>query len=819
MKKLAKFLGIFLALIFVAILVIPFVVDVDKYRPQIVQVANDNINGKLEIGKLKLSLWGKILVKIDGVKLFDAHQNKLVSVEEAYFHIPFLSLLSGSPELTFKMEKPQILVVKDKAGKLNLMSLMKTKPALAPAIPAGTPAGKAASAAGKAAGAPPAEAPQPTAAPAQASSSPTKLALPAIAVRARLGVEIRNALLTYNDLGTGVKSETDQLNLVIRDISLSRPTELELWANLNTTMAKVFSVKGPARIKAELKPTVSGGEFQKAELKVDTNFDDLDISVPGAFQKAKGIATNAHIEATVTPKDATVEKFDVHFHNAEIKITAQVLDYPNTKVKATIASNSISMAPWTELLPALKGFDLSGTLQLKAAADGPTDKLAYSADITLANLSAKAPMLKGKPEINAEIHVITDQVKALAMSFKAPGCDLRVTGNVVSFTKPRVALNINSPGLDLDKAIDFPPPAAKKGASILTLENEAGAATKEGEVANFDAMLAPLRASEPLREMIMNIGVSINNLKAKGMLINSINSSFTFKNLVANLEKFEMALFKGKISAKLVADMKPAAPTYTLNATIQNLDLKEAVTSSMEMFKNTVYGKLNMTTSGNGSSFNPDQAKQHLNLKGKLTVTDAVFASMDIGKMVSEGIASGMSKVGDKIPALKGKKAPGLPNKDAHYDSISSDFSIAGGKFSAPNFYAKASKGSSVDLKGATEFGLIDQSIHAKWDVIDSQNLTKARDISVDISGTKVDHILAKGNDPVSFPVTVSGTLAAPVYSYSEVPEYFAKIAMGNVASAAKGRVKDEAIKRVSDLAPAPAKNLIQGLGKKLFGH
>ncbi len=90
-------------------------------------------------------------------------------------------------------------------------------------------------------------------------------------------------------------------------------------------------------------------------------------------------------------------------------------------------------------------------------------------------------------------------------------------------------------------------------------------------------------------------------------------------------------------------------------------------------------------------------------------------------------------------------------------------------------------------------------------------------DDAVDVSGTKVDHILAKGNDPVTFPVTVKGTLSSPDYSYAEVPEHFAKVAMENMTGAAKGRAKQEVMKRVTEQAPAPAKKLMEGLGKRLF--
>jgi len=816
-KKLAIFFGVLFALLIAAIIIIPLVVDVDKYRPQIVSVANEHINGKLEIGKLTLSLWGKILVKVDGVKLTDASQHQVISVQDAMIHIPFSSFLTGSPALNFRMQTPEILVIKNRAGKMNLLSLVKTSsPASAPTAAASAP--QAQTAKGEPATKPAQPQTQQASAPQQTAtktSSSQSMQLPAMATHARLGLELLNAHLTYLDESTSLKSETKNLNFIVRDLSLSRPMELEISADLDTVMAKVFSVKGPAKITGELKPHFSGTEFEQVQGQLTVNLDDLVIAVPGVFLKNKGIPAHAELALTASPKEAQIDKFHIKFHNADIDAKATITNLPSQSIKAEISSNDIALKEWSELIPMAKSFELGGTLKLKAMANGPSDKLGYSADIDLTQLTAKAPMLKGKPIINAGIHIITDQVKDLNLTFKAPGNDLRITGKVVSFAAPQATLNIESTGMDLDQLIDFPAaPAAKKASADFWISS-AVAAQSTAAAADYDKMLDPLRTNPALRLMAANMNVQMKSIKAKGSTIQNINSKFTFKNLVANLEKLSMGIYGGTFSLKAAADFKPAKPTYTLDTQVSQLDLKEAVASSMQSLKNTVYGKLSMSAKGSGAGLNPDEAKAHLNLKGNMKILDAIFTSIDVGKMVSEALSSGVAKVGDKIPGMKGKQIGKLPSRETKYESMTSDFTISGGQFNAPNFFAKAAKGSGVDLKGTTRFGLIDQKIDAHWLVIDSQNLTKARDLSVNISGTEVPHILAKGNDPVSFPVTVRGSASAPDYSYSEVPEYFTKIAMANVADASKGRVKQELQKR---LAPQGAgSNLLQGLGKKLF--
>jgi hypothetical protein len=196
-----------------------------------------------------------------------------------------------------------------------------------------------------------------------------------------------------------------------------------------------------------------------------------------------------------------------------------------------------------------------------------------------------------------------------------------------------------------------------------------------------------------------------------------------------------------------------------------------------------------------------------------------VFSTIDVAKMTTEALSQALDRAGEKVPALKGKKLPALPDRKGKYQTISSDFKMKDGVFDAPNFVARAYPGNGVDLKGSTKLGISDHALDARWYVSDTHNITKARDLSIELSGTKVDHILARGSDPVGFPVTVGCKMLEPCYRYAEVAEHFGKIALANIADAGKGRLKQEARSKVEEavkkIAPnAPVQNLIKGLFK-----
>ena len=165
-------------------------------------------------------------------------------------------------------------------------------------------------------------------------------------------------------------------------------------------------------------------------------------------------------------------------------------------------------------------------------------------------------------------------------------------------------------------------------------------------------------------------------------------------------------------------------------------------------------------------------------------------------------------KVGDKIPGAKGNTIKSLPEKASRYEYIASDFSISNGRFVAPNFTAKAAKDRGLDLRGSTEVGLIDQELKADWEIIDTYNLTHARDLGFDVSGVHVPSALAEGSNPVVIPVSVACKYTAPCPSYGKVPEHFVKVALENTKRGAVNAVKSKA----EDRAKEVGKKLLKGL-------
>lgn len=794
MKKALKILGIIVGVLVIAMVAIPFFVNVDKFRPQIVKATNERINGTLELGKLTLSLWGRVHVSIDGLHLKDRAGQSVLAVKDASFDIPFTSVLSGSPQITLTMDKPEIVVIKRKDGKLNVMSLMKETGAT----------------------------PEPGTDKPASASSPGQVELPSIAVNSRIGMSVSDAKVIYRDDAMALSNTIDNFNLRVKDLSLSRKTELEMWADLKTTMGKGKEgtrVEGPLKLIANLLPDVSGGEFKSAQLDALFTADDLEIQQGALFHKRKGVPFNFKFSGSLTQTALALKEAALKFHNADVVVAG---NFDKEKgADFTFNAKPVELKSWSELVPMLKEYELEGKLALDGAFKGKPEALQYNAKLKIDSLAMKGPMLKAKPVINGDVSVVTDKVEHFGVNVKGPGTDLNLSGKMISFTAPQLTFALTSKGMDLDQWIEFPKPTKgekEKTASAPASGGSSGGEGARGSEADYDAMVDPLRTNPMMKAMVVDGSVAIPFVKAMDIRVEDIAAKIQMKNLVASLNGLRMKMYDGSITGGFTVDLKPKNPQYTMQLAVTGFNMRKAVESQFQSFKNTVVGKLNTTISGGGSSFNASEIKKNLQIKGEFKVADAQFKSIDVAKMASEAVNKSIGKIAEKVPAVAGKSINVPGNAESRYEVVSSNFTMAGGVLEAPNFVAKAAPKSGIDIRGYTKMGLLDESLDAKWELIDAQKMLPP--VNTNLQGIAINNALAKGdNEPVILPVEVGCKWSAPCTNYAKVPEYLASVVaarVGKAAGAAAQSKAQEAIQKAVGDKAAPILN--KGI-KGLFGN
>ena len=228
MKSIVKWLviiaGGIVVLAVAAVIIIPKVIDVTKYKPVIEQKVAEATGRSFSIGEdIDLSLFPWV-----GVKLTDLHFGNpagydgedMISIDTFEVRLRVVPLLSKQVEVkTFVMDRPVIVLEKTKSGQANWEGIGSK----------GTKPGKTD------------ETKKPSPSPGAASSDS---ALPI----SKLIVEtfaITNGQLTFTDKKTGKKNQVSDLNLVLGNISLDQPVDVKFEARIDGNPLSLNGTAGP----------------------------------------------------------------------------------------------------------------------------------------------------------------------------------------------------------------------------------------------------------------------------------------------------------------------------------------------------------------------------------------------------------------------------------------------------------------------------------------------------------------------------------------------------------------------------------------------
>src|SRR6478609_4099039 len=116
MKKILIGLGLILVLIVGALAAVPFLFPIDNLRPKIQAAAEKAVRGKVELGKLSLSVLPSLRVNVDGLKLMAPapyDKEPMLTAQAVRLEMPLLSLL-GSPRANIHLEKPVFKMIQAK---------------------------------------------------------------------------------------------------------------------------------------------------------------------------------------------------------------------------------------------------------------------------------------------------------------------------------------------------------------------------------------------------------------------------------------------------------------------------------------------------------------------------------------------------------------------------------------------------------------------------------------------------------------------------------------------------------------------------------
>ena len=127
MNSKLKWVGIAILAVIVILLVLPFVIPVNKFRPTIEQQASQALGRKVTVGNLSLSILGGSL-GMDDLTISDDPKfssGPFLTAKEVKVGVELMPLIF-SKELNvteISIVKPQVMMLKDPSGKWNFSSI------------------------------------------------------------------------------------------------------------------------------------------------------------------------------------------------------------------------------------------------------------------------------------------------------------------------------------------------------------------------------------------------------------------------------------------------------------------------------------------------------------------------------------------------------------------------------------------------------------------------------------------------------------------------------------------------------------------------
>jgi AsmA protein len=390
-RKILYVVGGVIVLLLLALVILPFVINVNQFRPQIEAAADSALNRKVTIGNIALSLLS------GGVSVQDIS----VSDDPAFGASPFLTAKSVSVgvelmPLIFSralhvtgltINEPEVSLVRSPSGTWNFSTLgaasAKTQPASAPSQNTG----------------------------ADASVSVQKL-------------EIANGKILIGDAGSATKHEYDGVNLDASDLSYTTQFPFQLSATtpgngslkltgkagpLNQTDAQQTPVEASLEIKdfdvvtsGFINPSSgiagmltftgslnSDGKTVNSKGKIEASKVQL---VAGGSPAKKALDVDYDTDYVLKTQAGTLKQGDVHIGAALAHLTGTYNTSGQTAaIQMKLDGQNMPAADLEAMLPALgvtlpSGASLqSGNLSANLAIAGPVDRLVTTGHVDLAD--------------------------------------------------------------------------------------------------------------------------------------------------------------------------------------------------------------------------------------------------------------------------------------------------------------------------------------------------------------------------------------------------------------------------------------------------
>jgi len=346
MKRALKIIGIVVAVILLVVIALPFLVNVNSFRPKLESELSSALGRQVKVGNLSLSILSRSV----------SAEDLSISDDPAFSKDPFIRakalkvgvevmplIFSKILHITdVTLDRPEISLLRDAAGKWNFSSLgNKSEAATKPAAP---------------------ESPSST-----ANLSVSKL-------------DVKDGRLSVNRANSSIKPHVyDNVNISVRDFSLTSQFPFTMAANL--------PAGGSLKLDGKAGP-INSSDVSASPLEAQVHVKGLDLAASGFVDPSTGIAGLADFDGTLS-SDGKLARTSGTLKADKLKLASKgspagrpveikyATDYDLQKQSGTLTQGDVSLGKaLAKLTGTYQSQGESTLLNMKLNADGmPVDDL------------------------------------------------------------------------------------------------------------------------------------------------------------------------------------------------------------------------------------------------------------------------------------------------------------------------------------------------------------------------------------------------------------------------------------------------------------
>lgn len=637
MSKALKYTGITLGLLITLIIIIPFLVNLNDYKPQISQAAKEATGRDLTIeGDIKLSLFPWIGMELGAMQLSNAAgfgDQPFARIEGAEVKLKLMPLLKSEVEMktvTLQGLRLNLTIAEDGSNNWSDLATGDRTAAIE-------------------------ESP---------TSGSSKLAALVIG-----GLAITDAQVVYDDRASGARYAVETLDLTTGPVALNAPIDIELNSKLSSSKP---NINGTLGIKVHVIADMQKFEQHRLEnLHLTLDFNSPDAKSNG-FNSSGQLTLDSSIDI-----DLPGQRYSL----SPTTLTANITNPSLPGGKATLQLTADINANLQEQTAQLNNLKLSSyglNIQGMIGASNIMERPLLNGELRIAefdpralfkNMAIAAPVTADPKVFNKAALELT-LVNTTASSIHIKPLKLRLDETTLKGT------------IDAELSADKPLPAVRYQLSLDSIDADRylappSAKTAAAPTASSGAAAAAQLPMEMLRNLDIDGKANIGKLTLSKLHLNEVHTTIKAKDGLIKLAPISAQLYQGSYSGDTTLDARGATPKFTFQESLQNIQagplLKDFMNDDMVSGK----GTLNLALTAQGHS--ADEITKTLNGNINLSFANIAMKGLNIAAKVREARAR-----------IKGEKLSDSDTRPTDLSEVKGTFVVNNGIVSGNDLGAKA---------------------------------------------------------------------------------------------------------------------------------